>query len=95
MSISKEQKQNVIKRFRKTEVDTGSTGVQLAILTTRIQNLGKHLEMHAKDCHCRRGLLTLVGQRKKLLAYLSKTDPSTHNAVVKELAIRTTVRDNV
>lgn len=95
MSISKEKKQEVIKNFKKSDNDTGSVGIRIALLTTRIQNLSKHLELHSKDFHCRRGLLTLVGQRKRLLAYLSKNDPQTHDSVLKALSIRSTVKDNV
>ncbi len=67
MSILKEKKQEIIDKFKKNEKDTGSTKIQVAVLTERINNLTAHLKIHKKDEHCRRGLMMLVGQRKRLL----------------------------
>jgi small subunit ribosomal protein S15 len=95
MTTSKEKKKQLIEQFKQNKGDTGSAHVQVALLTERIRDLSAHLEMHSKDFHCRRGLLTLVGQRKRLLSYLTKTDPAGYNTIVKELAVRNTVKNNV
>ena len=72
--ISKEKKQAIIKEYARTEGDTGSPEVQVAVLTARIEELTEHLKVHHKDHHSRRGLLKMVGQRRGLLDYLKKTD---------------------
>ena len=72
MSITKENKQNLINEFSKNEKDTGSASVQIAILTERIKNLTEHFKTHNKDNHSKRGLVLLVNKRKQLLNYLSK-----------------------
>jgi small subunit ribosomal protein S15 len=93
MSILKEKKQEIIDKFKKNEKDTGSTKIQVAVLTERINNLTAHLKMHKKDEHCRRGLMMLVGQRKRLLKYLSRVSLDEYNALITELNIRSTIKD--
>ena len=72
MSITKESKKNIINEFSKNEKDTGSTSVQIAVISERIKNLTDHFKSHNKDNHSKRGLVALVNKRKKLLNYLSK-----------------------
>jgi small subunit ribosomal protein S15 len=72
MSITKQNKKKLINEFSKNDKDTGSTGVQIAVLTERIKNLTEHFKSHNKDNHSKRGLVALVNKRKKLLNYLSK-----------------------
>jgi small subunit ribosomal protein S15 len=88
MALSKEQKEQVIDKFKKHEGDSGSPEVQIALLTERINTLSSHFKSHAKDHHSRRGLLKMVGQRKRLLAYLKKKDLEGYRALIKELGIR-------
>lgn len=88
MRFSKEDKQEVIKKFRLSENDTGSPEVQIAILTARINMLNEHLQLHKKDNHSRRGLLKLVGQRRSLLNYLTKVDVNRYRAIVEKLGLR-------
>jgi small subunit ribosomal protein S15 len=78
----------VITRFRTHESDTGSPEVQIALLTERISYLTEHFKVHAKDHHSRRGLLMLVGQRRRLLDYLRGNSADRYQAIVKELGIR-------
>ena len=88
MALTKDQKQQVIGKFKKHEGDSGSPEVQIALLTERINSLSDHFKSHAKDHHSRRGLLKMVGQRKRLLAYLKKKDLEGYRALIKELGIR-------
>ena len=88
MPIKKEDKEKIIKKFGKDKNDTGSTEVQVAILTHRISELTEHLKTHKKDKHTRRGLVALVSQRKKLLKYLVRSDSDSYLNLVKELSIR-------
>ena len=88
MALTKEQKQNVIDKFKKHEGDSGSPEVQIALLTERLNTLGGHFQMHGKDHHSRRGLLKMVGQRKRLLSYLKKKDLDSYRSLIKELGIR-------
>ena len=88
MPISKEEKQKYIEKFGKDSNDTGSTGVQVAILTHRIRELTDHVENHKKDHHTRRGLVNLVSKRKKLLKFLVRTDSDSYIKLIKELSIR-------
>ena len=81
-------KQEIIAKFGKDAKDTGSAEVQIALLSARIKHLTEHLKLHKKDNHTRRGLLQLVGQRKRMLTYLEKTDIERFRAVKKELGIR-------
>lgn len=82
------EKKDIILKYGKDEKDTGSTQVQIALLTERINHLNEHLKVHPKDNHTRRGLLKLVGQRKGLLAYLKKTDIEKFRTLSQELKLR-------
>ncbi len=84
----KEEKQQIIDLNKVHEKDTGSPEVQIAILTSRIQNLTEHLKKNDKDHHSRRGLLKMVGHRRKLLAYLQKKDIERYRAIVEKLGLR-------
>ena len=84
----KEEKNAIIKEYAVHEGDTGSPEVQIAVLTKRISDLTEHLRTHQKDHHSRRGLLKMVGKRKKLLAYLQKTDIERYRAVIAKLGLR-------
>jgi small subunit ribosomal protein S15 len=88
MALDKERKQQVISKYRKHDADSGSPEVQIALLTERINTLGDHFKTHARDHHSRRGLLKMVGQRKRLLNYLKKKDLEGYRALIKELGIR-------
>ena len=88
MSITKENKKDLINKFSKNEKDTGSAGVQIAVLTERIKNLTEHFKTHNKDNHSKRGLVSLVNKRKKLLNYLSKKNKSEYSDLIKKLNIR-------
>ena len=88
MSITKEVKKNLISKFSQNEKDTGSTEVQIAVLTERINNLIEHFKNHKHDNHSKRGLVALVNNRKKLLSYLSKKDKEKYVELTKELNIR-------
>ena len=86
--ISKEKKQAIIKEYGRSEGDTGSPEVQVAILTARIQELTEHLKENKKDHHSRRGLLKMVGQRRGMLAYLKKTDIERYRTLIERLGLR-------
>ena len=86
--ISKEKKTAIIKEYARTEGDTGSPEVQVAILTARINDLQEHFKANPKDHHSRRGLLKMVGQRRGLLDYLKKTDIERYRALIEKLGIR-------
>ena len=88
MSITKQEKAELIKKFGRGENDTGSTEVQVAILTTRINNLTEHLKTHKKDFHSRRGLLVMVGQRRRLLDYLNSNSNERYTDLIKNLGLR-------
>ena len=88
MPLARESKVELIQRFGKTESDTGSPEVQVALLTERIKGLTEHLRSFPKDNHSRRGLLKLVGQRRRLLAYLIKKDNARYRAVIGQLGLR-------
>jgi len=88
MSITKQEKAELIKKFGRGENDTGSTEVQVAILTTRINNLTEHLKTHKKDFHSRRGLLVMVGQRRRLLDYLNSNSNERYAGLIKSLGLR-------
>lgn len=88
MSITAIQKNEVIRKFSTKENDTGSVEVQCAILTTRIKNLTEHFQTHKKDFHSRRGLLQLIGRRKRLLSYQKKKDAAKYEELIKQLGIR-------
>ncbi len=86
--LTKEDKENIIKEFGKNENDTGSTEVQIAMLTARIQYLTEHLKQQPKDFSSRRGLLKLVGQRRSFLSYLKSRDAAQFSAITQRLQIR-------
>jgi small subunit ribosomal protein S15 len=88
MTLTVEQKQEIVARHGKGDGDTGSTEVQIAMLTERINHLTEHLRAHRKDHHSRRGLLMLVGQRRRLLKYLQKKDLDRYRALIQELGLR-------
>ena len=88
MPISKEDKQGYIDKFGKDSNDSGSSEVQIAILTHRIRELTSHVEVHKKDHHTRRGLVQLVAKRKKLLKYLGRSNAGSYVKLIKDLSIR-------
>ena len=88
MSITAERKQELISEFAVKKGDTGSPEVQVAILSERIGNLTEHLKLHKKDFHSRRGLLMMVGLRRRLLDYLKKTEVERYEQVIKRLGLR-------
>ena len=88
MSITNEKKAELIKEFGQKEGDTGSPEVQVAILTTRILNLTEHLKTHKKDFHSRRGLLIMVGQRRRLLDYLQSRNEARYSDLISRLGLR-------
>ena len=88
MALTKEVKQEVVAGHGKNEADTGSTEVQIALLSRRIEGLTEHLRAHGKDHHSRRGLLKLVGQRRRLLAYLASKDVERYRTTITRLGLR-------
>jgi len=86
--LEKERKMTIIAEFARGEGDTGSTEVQVAVLTERINELAEHLKVHSHDHHSRHGLLKLIGRRRRLLAYLSKEDARRHSALITKLGLR-------
>lgn len=88
MSLSTEQKQQIISEYKVKDGDTGSVSVQVALLTTRIKELTEHFKIHKKDHHSRRGLLHLVSQRKKLLAYLRNNNVKSYVDLIAKLGLR-------
>lgn len=88
MALTKEAKEQIVKKYGKGANDTGSAEVQIAILTEEINNLTEHLKEHKHDFHSRRGLLKKVGKRRSLLNYLIKTDVTRYREVVKSLGLR-------
>jgi small subunit ribosomal protein S15 len=87
-TLTAERKQEIVDKFGDNAQDTGSTRVQVALLTARINDLTEHLREHKKDHHSRRGLLMLVGQRRRLLNYLAKNDLEAYRALIAELGLR-------
>ena len=88
MALTKIEKQEIIKEYRRDEKDTGSPEVQIAILTKEIEQLTEHLKVHIHDYHSRRGLLIKVGQRRNMLQYLAKKDIQRYRELIKKLGIR-------
>lgn len=88
MSLKQKEKSKIIEKFQRHGKDTGSSEVQIAILTTEIARLTEHLKTHRKDFHSRKGLLGMVAQRKKYLDYLKETSVRRYNAVVKKLGLK-------
>jgi small subunit ribosomal protein S15 len=86
--LTKEAKEEIVGRHGRGEADTGSPQVQIALLTRRIEGLTQHLRTHRKDHHSRRGLLKLVGQRRRLLNYLQKRDLEGYRTLIKDLGLR-------
>lgn len=86
--FTKKKKQSAIKKVQAHEKDTGSSGVQAAILSGRIDELAKHLKKHKKDIHSRRGLIKMVGDRRKKLKYLEKKDKSQYDNLIKKLKLK-------
>ena len=87
MALNKAEKEQVVKKFALHEGDTGSPEVQIALLTKQIEELTEHLKVHKKDNHSRRGLLQLVGKRRRLLQYLKENEKERHDALSKKLKI--------
>lgn len=88
MVLKKERKKEIISKYRSNQKDTGSPEVQIALLTERINSLAKHLETHKKDHHSRRGLLKMVGQRRRLLDYLIGKEKKRYESIIRELGLR-------
>ncbi|MEM1398743.1 MAG: 30S ribosomal protein S15 [Pseudomonadota bacterium] len=88
MSITAQRKSEVISEYATKDADTGSPEVQVAVLSERIANLTEHLKTHAKDFHSRRGLLMMVGRRRRLLDYLKKSDAARYQDLIKRLGLR-------
>ena len=86
--LAKEKKKTVIEKFKKHPKDSGSASIQVALLSERIKYITDHLKKHKKDFHTRRGLLALVGRRRRLLDYLKKQDPIQYEGVLKELDLK-------
>jgi small subunit ribosomal protein S15 len=86
--MTKERKTEIINTFKRDENDTGSSEVQIALLTERIKELTEHLKVHPKDNHSRRGLLKMVGKRRNLLNYLAKTDINRYREIAQKLSLR-------
>ncbi len=88
MALLKEDKQAIIEKYRLHENDTGSAAVQVALMTTRINALNEHLKINKKDHHSRRGLVMLVGKRKRLLEYIKNNDLDSYRKLIKDLGLR-------
>ena len=88
MALTKETKQKIVKEYARNEKDTGSTEIQIAILTQEINDLTEHLKVHTHDFHSRRGLLKKVGERRRLLNYLFKKDVKRYRELIKKLGLR-------
>ena len=88
MSLTKERKQELVERFGSGAADTGRTEVQIALMTEQINDLTTHLRANRKDHHSRRGLLMLVGRRRRLLNYLQRSDLERYRSVIRELGLR-------
>jgi small subunit ribosomal protein S15 len=88
MALATDEKQQIIARFAKHEGDTGSPEVQIALLSRRIDTLTEHLKVHKKDHHSRRGLLKMVGHRRRLLNYLQASDMERYRTIIRELELR-------
>mgnify|MGYP002625559371 FL=1 len=92
MAVTKERKAELIKQYGKDENDSGSAAVQVALLTERIRGLTEHMKQHKKDYHTRRGLLMLVGKRRRLLSYIKKRDIEAYRTLIKSLGIRDNIQ---
>jgi small subunit ribosomal protein S15 len=87
-TLTQEQKAEIVSKFGQNDQDTGSTRVQIALLTQRINDLTAHLREHSKDHHSRRGLLMIVGQRRRLLNYMQRNDLEGYRSLIRELGLR-------
>lgn len=87
MALTKEEKQSIINKFAREKGDTGSPEVQIALLSNQIDKLAKHLKEHKKDVHSRRGLLSMVAKRRRLLNYLKSKDQERYSKLIKELSL--------
>jgi small subunit ribosomal protein S15 len=87
MALAKEEKQDIIRKFAREKGDTGSPEVQIALLSVKIEKLAKHLKEHKKDIHSRRGLLSMVAKRRRLLNYLKKRSDERYTGLIKELKL--------
>lgn len=92
MAVSKERKAELVAQYGANESDSGSAPVQVAILTERIRGLTEHMKSHKKDFHTRRGLLMLVGKRRRLLSYIKKNDIEAYRDLIKSLGIRDNIQ---
>ena len=92
MAVTKDRKAELIKQYGKDEKDSGSAQVQVALLTERIRQLTDHMKSHQKDFHTRRGLLMLVGKRRRLLSYIKKNDIEEYRELIKSLGIRDNIQ---
>ena len=92
MTVSKERKAELTAQFGKNAQDTGNSKVQVAILTERIRELTEHMKSHQKDFHTRRGLLMLVGKRRRLLSYIKKNDINEYRELIAQLGIRDNIQ---
>ncbi len=88
MAVTKETKSAILKKFQRADLDTGSSEVQVALLTARINELTEHFKTHKKDVHSQRGLIKIVNRRRKLLDYLKRKDLKGYESLIKELDIR-------
>ncbi len=88
MPLSREKKQELIKKFGKDVSDTGSSEVQIALLSEQIRELTEHAKVHVKDHHSRRGLIMMVGQRRRLLKYLRRTNLASYSKLISQLGLR-------
>ena len=88
MAVTKDDKKKLIKDFGGSDKNSGSAEVQIAILTSRIEELKNHLQEHKKDNHSRRGIMLMVAKRRKMLTYLKKKDPAKHAEILEKLGIR-------
>lgn len=88
MAVQKSQKEQIVRQFRRSELDTGSSEVQVGILTAHIKDLTEHFKRNKNDVHSRRGLVRMVNRRRKLLDYLRRTDPKKYSSVISDLGIR-------
>ena len=88
MKLSKEEKSKIMQNYKIHDKDTGSSAIQIALLTKRINDLTEHFKVHKKDHHSRQGLLKLVSQRRRFLDYLKRQDPKKYSKVIKELDLR-------
>jgi small subunit ribosomal protein S15 len=88
MALTKESRSQIIGEYRRTDADTGSAEVQIAVLSTRINELTEHLKTHKRDHHSRRGLLQMVGRRRRLLEYLRREDIERYRALIARLGLR-------